>query len=237
MHDLKSGAAFLGIDLTPAQLDSFEVYYQELMDWNRKINLTAVTGYEEVQARHFLDSLTAAAVYNYRDNPSVVDVGTGAGFPGIPLKIAFPNIHLTLLEATAKKVTFLENITKKLELTGIGIITGRAEEITHDTRFREKFDVVLSRAVAALPALVELTLPLCSIGGCFIAYKKGDITDELAQSSRAIGLMGGRIKGIFPVAPELFDDQRYLVVIEKALPTPPEYPRRSGMPEKRPLVP
>jgi 16S rRNA (guanine527-N7)-methyltransferase len=237
MDILKSGAVTLGITLTTEQLNAFETYYLELMDWNQKINLTAITVVEEVQTKHFLDSLTAAAVIDFIDNPSVLDIGTGAGFPGIPLKIAFPCIKLTLLEATAKKATFLEHIVQKLGLRNVEIVTGRAEVIGNNPLFREKYDAVLARALASLPTLAELALPFCRNGGIFIAYKKGDIAEELEQSGKAIEMMGGRLKEIVPVNPELFDDERYLVVIEKIFPTPPDYPRRPGMPEKRPLLP
>src|SRR4030042_185224 len=234
MEKLKSGAVKLGINLTAAQLAAFESYYRELVDWNRKVNVTAITGYEEVQVKHFLDSLTIAAAFELAGKtPGVIDVGTGAGLPGIPLKMVFPAIRLTLLEATAKKVRFLESLVGKLGLNDVEIVSGRAEETAHNPRYREKYDIVLSRAVASLPALVELTLPFCKVGGLFIAQKKGDIREEIEKSAKAIVTMGGRQREIIPVEPDIFDDSRCLVIIEKVKSTPGEYPRRPGMPEKR----
>jgi 16S rRNA (guanine527-N7)-methyltransferase len=239
MDKLIARAAKLGVALTEEQADTFEAFYRILIDWNRKVNLTAITGETEVRDKHFLDSLTAALAFNFSDNHeplNVIDVGTGAGFPGLPLKIAYPHILLTLLEATAKKTQFLEYIVKKFGLQDVQIINGRAEEIAHQPQHREKYPVVLSRAVSSLPVLAEIALPFCAIGGLFIAYKKGDILDELQQSGRAVDIMGGRLKEVIPVSPELFDDDRRLVVFEKFKPAPEEYPRRPGMPEKRPIL-
>jgi 16S rRNA (guanine527-N7)-methyltransferase len=165
----------------------------------------------------------------------LIDVGTGAGIPGIPLKIAFPNIKLVLLEAVAKKAAFLHHITHKLGLDDVEIVVGRAEEIAHEDEYREKFDLVLSRAVAPLPTVVELTLPFCTAGGSFVAQKKGDISSELSQAARAIEILGGRLREVKPVDLAEFADKRCLVVIDRVLPTPPKYPRRPGIPAKRPL--
>jgi 16S rRNA (guanine527-N7)-methyltransferase len=239
MDNLISRAAKLGVVLTEEQADIFKDYYRILVEWNQKINLTAITDEREVREKHFLDSLTAALAVNFGDESrllNVIDIGTGAGFPGLPLKIAYPALHLTLLEATAKKTKFLEYIVKKFGLEDVQIITGRAEDVAHQPPHREKYQVVLSRAVASLPVLAEIALPFCTPGGLFIAYKKGDILDELQQSGRAVDIMGGRLKEIVIVSPELFDDERRLIVIEKLKAAPQEYPRRPGMPEKRPIL-
>jgi 16S rRNA (guanine527-N7)-methyltransferase len=235
MEKLFNGAKKLGIDLSAEQLECFGLYFQELIEWNKKVNLTHITEYTEVITKHFLDSLSVVLVWYPRVSDCVIDVGTGAGFPGLPLKITFPWLNLVLLEATAKKVNFLQYITQKLGLSDLQILNDRAETVAHQPEYREKFDIVLSRAVAELPTAVELTLPFCCLGGCFIAQKKGDITQELARVDKAIGVLGGKLREIQSVDLTELPDNRQLVVIDKISPTPKQYPRRPGMPGKRPL--
>jgi len=236
---LIAGAKKLGLVLTQHQIEQFRLFYQELIDWNRRFNLTAITDYEEVQIKHFLDSLTVILALEPPEigqAQNIIDVGTGAGLPGVPLKIICPETKLVLLEATAKKTAFLHHLTRRLGLEDIDVIAGRAEEIAHDIKCREKFDLVLSRGVAGLPTLIELTLPFCAVGGLFIAQRKGDIESELSPAGKAISTLGGSLKELKRITMEEFSDNRCLVVIEKTSPTPDKYPRRPGMPSKKPLL-
>ncbi len=237
MEKLIVGAKKLGLSLNPRQLEQFSIYYQELIDWNQRINLTAITDYEEVQIKHFLDSLTVTLAWpSCNTDLRLIDIGTGAGMPGLPLKILFPEIRLVLLEATAKKAAFLHHLTHKLELDNVEIVVGRAEEIAHLAQYREQFDLVLSRGVAPLPTLVELTLPFGTIGGSFVAQKKGDARLEIKQAYKAISLLGGKLREVKGIGLEEFTDQRQLIIIDKVSPTPKLYPRRPGIPAKRALM-
>lgn len=237
MEKLELGAKKLGLELESRQLEQFSIYYQELVDWNKRVNLTAITDYQEVQIKHFLDSLTVILAWQPAINVDLrlIDVGTGAGIPGIPLKIAFPDIKLILLEALAKKAAFLQHINHKLGLDNVEVLVGRAEEVAHEAQYRERFDLVLSRAVAPLPTLVELTLAFCAVGGSFIAQKKGAINLEISSATKAIDILGGKLREVKRIDLAEFRDERYLVVIDKVSPTPKQYPRRPGIPAKRPL--
>ena len=201
MDRLISGAIKLGLQLSSQQLEQFSLYYQELVVWNQRMNLTAITDYEEVQIKHFLDALTVTLALKHPpgSNTGIIDIGTGAGVPGVPIKILFPNIRLVLLEATAKKATFLRHLEQQLRLDNVEIVAGRAEEIARLSQYREAFNIVLSRAVAPLPVLVELALPFCAVGGSFIAQQKGNIEPEISQATEAIGILGGKLREVKPV--------------------------------------
>lgn len=239
MKILADGAERLGIRLTPDQLSCFEEYYRELTDWNQRMNLTAITDYHEVQVRHFLDSLTLALVIPPPQEGlpvRLIDVGTGAGLPGIPLKILYPSIKLTLLESVAKKTRFLRHLVDRLKLEDVEIIAGRAEDAAREPSLRERFDYAVARAVSPLCTLTELTLPFCRLGGQVITPKKGNITEEIEVATSAIALLGGELQEVKSVYLPEFGEERKLVVISKVRPTPAKYPRRAGMPAKQPLL-
>ena len=239
MENLIEGANELGIELDARQVEQFELYFQDLAEWNTRINLTAITDYHAVQVKHFLDSLTIALAFSGQEvtepDFSIVDVGTGAGFPGLPLKILFPQPRLVLLESTAKKVTFLQHIIRKLELENVEVVSSRAEEAARLPLYREQFALVLSRAVASLPTLVELILPFCRVSGRCIVQKKGEVEQEVNGAKQAISVLGGKLNQIRRIELEEFSDARYLVIIDKIRPTPDRYPRRAGLPKHRPI--
>jgi 16S rRNA (guanine527-N7)-methyltransferase len=241
MQRLIDGAKALGVRLTDRQLATFQLYYEDLVAWNQEFNLTAITEYEQVQIRHFLDSLSCLMAQEVqrvlnRPNAWVIDVGTGAGFPGIPLKLVLPNIHLTLLEATGKKVAFLEHLIDRMQLRRTAAIHARAEEHAHDPAHREAYDLALARAVAELPVVVEYTLPFCKVGGWVVAQKGEAGAAEAWTAGKAIRLLGGELRRVLPVELPGLPEDRSLVVIEKVSPTPARYPRRPGIPSKRPLA-
>ncbi len=250
MELLREGARDLGLTLSPRHIEMFECYYHELGEWNDRFNLTAITGYQEVQVKHFLDSLscflafpgrTLAPLPNRvplqldRGDLRCVDVGSGAGFPGLPLKILAPDIEMTLVDSTRKKVGFLRHMIELLELEGVAAIHARAEELGQGLQHRERYDVVMARAVAHLPILCEYCLPLCRVGGRMIALKGQDAHEEAEESQEAVDILGGTLVEIKSVTLPVLGSGHHLIAIDKAAPTPEKYPRRPGMPSKRPL--
>jgi len=230
---LATTAAAGGYSLSPTQLAQFETYAAELRHWNERVNLTAVVDETGIVTRHFLDSLRCARSWGMAPQ-SLVDIGAGAGFPGLPLKILRPELQLTLVESIAKKAAFLRHIVDTLALTNVEIVVARAEMAGRDPAQRERYDVAVARAVAELRILAEYCLPLCRIGGRFLAPKGARIENELQAALPAITQLGGRLVAIEPV--ELSElEPRTLVIIEKITSTPPQYPRAPGVPAKRPL--
>ncbi|OGO06857.1 MAG: hypothetical protein A2Y73_00780 [Chloroflexi bacterium RBG_13_56_8] len=251
MEVLQEGAKSLGLSLSSKHLAAFEQYYRELSSWNQRFNLTTITGYEQIQNRHFLDSLSCVLALPFKDGeekvPDVVplqrlsqplwciDVGSGAGFPGLPLKIMLPEAKMTLVEATGKKVAFLKHIVRTLQLENVEVLHARAEDVGHMPEHRESYDLVMARAVANLGVLAEYCLPLCRVGGRMVAQKGEDALEEAPLAERAFQVLGGALKDIKPVTLPGLPEGRYLVVVTKVAKTPEDYPRRPGMPTKRPL--
>ena len=236
MDVLKAGAKEWGLTLTPPQVEAFGLYYEQLLTWNERINLTSITDYKEVQVKHFLDSLSCLQVLDTVDpDARCIDIGAGAGFPGLPLKIVWPRLQLTLLESVGKKVRFLTHMVEAMGLQETDIVQGRAEELGRNPDYREVFDVALARAVAQMSVLVEYALPLVRVGGIFVAQKGDDIEVEMKSAGAAIELLGGRLQEIKPVYLPGSEIARHLVVVQKLGPTTERYPRRPGIPAKRPL--
>ncbi len=231
---LKAEAARLHIDLSPEQLDQFVTYYEMLVEKNKVMNLTGITEYEEVVKKHFVDSLSIVKVMDMEKVESVVDMGTGAGFPGIPLKIAFPHLQMTLVDSLAKRIGFLNEVIEALDLTEIEAVHGRAEDMARDRRYREMFDLCTSRAVARLSALSEYCLPFVKVGGVFLSYKAGDSEEEISEAAKAIKVLGGKLTIQKSFA--LYDMGRTMVGIKKVKATPKTYPRKAGTPTKKPIV-
>lgn len=224
-----------GITLSEEQIHQFITYYEMLVEWNEFMNLTAITDYDEVMKKHFVDSVSLIKAFDISKKVTVIDIGTGAGFPGIPLKIAFPNLQVTLLDSLNKRVNFLNAVIEKLGLTGIEAIHGRAEDFAKAGKLREKFDLCVSRAVANLSTLSEYCLPYVKVGGRFISYKSEKITEEKEAATNAIKILGGKIKGQVEFQLPESDIYRNLFVIEKVKETPKKYPRKAGLPGKEPL--
>lgn len=234
----------LNIKLNEVQLCQFMAYYELLVEWNQVMNLTAITDFEEVCKKHFIDSLSlvkvsgenSKEVFDINKITNVIDIGTGAGFPGIPLKIAFPNIKITLLDSLNKRINFLQTVIEELELTEVVAIHGRAEDLARQSDYREKFDLCVSRAVSNLSTLSEYCLPYVKKNGRFISYKSEKLTEEITSAKKAISILGGRIENQKAFTIPNSDIHRNLLVIYKCENTPDKYPRKAGLPEKKPII-
>ena len=227
------GLEELHIQLTEEQVQQFIKYYEMLVEKNKVMNLTAITEFDEVIEKHFLDSLSLIKVYDLKKDISVLDMGTGAGFPGIPLKIAFPELKVTLADSLNKRILFLQEVIDELHLEKIEAVHARAEELGKNKAYREMYDLVVSRAVANLSSLEEYCVPFVKIGGNFISYKSGEIEEEVANAKNATFLLGGKVKDVYKF--DLYEQKRSFVIIEKVTGTPKTYPRKAGTPTKTPL--
>ena len=225
----------LNIKLEKRQMCQFLQYYELLVEWNSFMNLTAITDYDEVIKKHFVDSLSLIKAIDLSKEISVIDIGTGAGFPGIPLKIAFPNLKITLLDSLNKRIKFLNEVINILELKDIKTIHGRAEDFAKEKNYRQSYDLCVSRAVANLSTLSEYCLPYVKTGGKFISYKSEKITDEMNAAKNAIKILGGNISGQVEFILPNSDIYRNLFMIDKIKDTPMKYPRKAGLPSKEPL--
>lgn len=239
LEKFKQGLADLSLTLTDEQLNQFITYYELLVETNKVMNLTAITEFDEVIEKHFLDSLSICRVYDFKKvsgeagEVKVLDLGTGAGFPGIPLKIAFPEIEFVLADSLNKRIRFLQDVISQLGLRKIEAVHARAEEIARNKTYREQFNLCVSRAVANLSTLSEYCIPFVKEGGKFISYKSGEVDEEVEQAKRAFFLLGGKAEDIYKF--DLYEQKRSFVIIDKEKKTPKAYPRKAGTPTKEPL--
>ena len=234
-HLLKEKLGDLEINLTDRMLEQFDLYYELLVEWNKMMNLTGITEYEEVLTKHFVDSISIVKVMDLNNVEWVIDIGTGAGFPGIPLKIAFPELEIVLLDSLNKRIKFLNEVIEALGLEKITAIHGRAEDFAKQKEYREQFDYVVSRAVANLTVLSEYCLPYVKEDGYFLPYKSGDIKEEAANSKKAVKILGGSIEDIISFEIPDTDMARTILKIHKTKATPKRFPRKAGLPTKEPI--
>ena len=231
----EQAAAVLNLSLSPEQETQFDQYAQELAVWNEHTNLTAIMGPDAVRLRHFLDSLTVIKAVPMMPGLRLIDVGTGAGFPGLPLRVVCPDIQLTLLEATGKKTAFLQHLIDQFGFSNVTNLNARAEDVAHDDAHRASYDLVTARAVARLPALLEYLLPFAKVGGLCVAMKGRTAQEEADDSTNALAVLGGRLRSIETFHLPGVEEPHHLVVIEKIAPTPRDYPRKPGIPTRKPL--
>ena len=233
IEQIKEEIRRLGIEISEEQAEQFKTYYEMLVETNKVMNLTAITEFEDVLGKHFVDSLSIARKMDLTKVQTMVDVGTGAGFPGLPIKIVYPHIHLTLVDSLGKRVRFLEDVVDKLGLSCVNCVHMRTEDLARNKLYREKYDLCTARAVASLNVLSEYCLPYVRVGGIFAAFKSGNVEEEITGAGHAVKVLGGEITNtdIF----DLYDFKRSIIQIKKIKKTPMQYPRKAGTPSKNPL--
>ncbi len=233
--ELISGLESIELSLSDHQIEQFLSYYDLLIEWNEKINLTAITEFHDVVYKHFIDSLCIKSIIDMTSIESMIDVGTGAGFPGIPIKILYPDIKITLMDSLKKRLSFLDIVIANLSLSNIFTTHGRAEDLGHHKDYRENYDLCVSRAVANLSTLTELCIPFVRTGGYFISYKSEKANEELDTAKKSIYLTGGKINQVQDFVLPNTDMKRCFIVIQKETNTSSKYPRKAGVPQKNPL--
>jgi len=233
---LREQAEAIGISLTDRQLEQFELYFRLLVEWNEKMNLTGITERAAVYEKHFYDSLTVSLAADLRGEVALADIGSGAGFPSIPLKIAFPQLKITIVDSLAKRIRFLEEVGSSLKLEDVSCIHGRAEDVARLPAHRDRYDVATARAVARLAGLNELCLPFVRAGGSFVAMKGSDLSEEIEESRFSIKQLNGELQEVRRLELPIERSERHLVLIRKVRPTPKSYPRKAGVPLKMPLL-
>jgi 16S rRNA (guanine527-N7)-methyltransferase len=232
---VQEAQTLFNIHVTARQVMALTAYEKELLEWNQKFNLTAIRDSESIRTKHFLDSFSCVLAWKPAPPDKLIDIGTGAGFPGIPLKILYPNLKLTLVESVGKKAMFCQHVIKLLGLEQVEVIQARAEDLGQDPQHRERYDWAVARAVAHLKVLGEYLIPLVKVGGSILAQKGESGPAEAQSAEEAMKLLGGKLKQLIPVHLPGVADDRYLVVVEKVAATPPKYPRKPGIPMKQPL--
>ncbi|MCL6605878.1 MAG: 16S rRNA (guanine(527)-N(7))-methyltransferase RsmG [Paenibacillus sp.] len=225
-----------GITLQPSQLEQFEIYFKELVSWNEKMNLTGITERDQVYTKHFYDSISLAFHLNINDIQSLADIGSGAGFPGIPLKICFPHLKLTIVDSLSKRISFLQHVSNELKLTGVELIHGRAEDVARQSAHRDAYDLVTARAVARLSLLNEFCLPFARKDGLFAAMKGSDPSEELAEAKFSLKELRGRLEKVESFSLPIEESARHIILIKKTGVTPAKYPRKAGISAKSPLI-
>ncbi|MEH7301596.1 16S rRNA (guanine(527)-N(7))-methyltransferase RsmG [Neobacillus drentensis] len=235
IEQFKASLEEKGITLTDKQLDQFQTYFETLVEWNEKMNLTAITEKHEVYLKHFYDSIAASFYFDFTKPFHLCDVGAGAGFPSIPLKIVYPHIGVTIVDSLNKRISFLNHLATVLKLDNVHFVHDRAETFGVNPSYREAFDVVTARAVARMSVLSELCLPLAKVGGTFIAMKAAHAQDELGTGQKAITTLGGKVEKVFTFTLPLEESERNILIIKKEKQTPKKYPRKPGTPGKSPI--